>query len=160
LQGWKSSKSYDRISRPYQTGITPTKETILTPDKANALYLGALTMPVRDDDPDYPALVAGNFILGGGTLSSRIGTRVRQKEGLSSGPSSPFSADSLEANARLGITAIFNPINARKVEVAIAEEVERLAKDGVGSDELEQAKVGYLQQMQVRRANDTALAGM
>ena len=40
---------------------------------------------MRDDDPDYPALVLGNYMLGGGFLNSRLATRIRQKEGLSYG---------------------------------------------------------------------------
>ena len=36
--------------------------------------------PLRDDDPDYPALVMGNYILGSGTLSSRLGI-ARAPEG-------------------------------------------------------------------------------
>ena len=32
----------------------------------------------------------GNYILGSGTLSSRLGDRIRQKEGLSYGVSSSF----------------------------------------------------------------------
>ena len=58
---------------------------IVTPDKANAVYVAGMTFPMKDDDPDYPALVMGNYILGGGSLSSRLGDRVRQKEGLSYG---------------------------------------------------------------------------
>ncbi|MDB5348767.1 MAG: ptrA 4 [Planctomycetota bacterium] len=160
LEGWKSSKPFARIERPFQAGISAVKETILTPDKANAVFLGAMTMPIREDHPDYPALVAGNFLLGGGTLSSRIGNRLRQKEGLSYGASSSFSADSLDNNARLMITAIFNPANARKVEIGVAEELARLIRDGVEAAELNQAVAGYLQQQQVRRSSDPALAGM
>ncbi len=160
LEGWASSQTYARIERPYQDDIPPAKETILTPDKANALYVGVLSMPIRDDHPDYPALVAGNFILGGGSLSSRIGTRLRQKEGLSYGAGSGFSADPQDANARLMLNAIFNPTNAPKVEAGIADELARLVRDGVAAAELEEAKAGYLQQQQVRRANDAALASM
>lgn len=160
LEGWKSSVPYARIERPFQEGISPARETILTPDKANALFVAALTLPVRDDNPDYPALVAGNFILGGGSLSSRIGNRLRQKEGLSYGAGSGFSADALDANARLTINAIFNPANARRVETGVAEELARLVEDGVTPEELDEAKTGYLQQQQVRRSSDPALAAL
>jgi predicted Zn-dependent peptidase len=40
---------------------------------------------LRDDDPDYAALVMGNYIIGGGFLNSRLATRIRQKEGISYG---------------------------------------------------------------------------
>ena len=54
-------------------------------------------MPIKDDDPDYPALLAGNFILGGGALSSRIADRLRQKGGLSYTAMSMFAAEPTRA---------------------------------------------------------------
>ena len=56
FDGWKSSKSYAWIGRAYQPDLEPRHETVATPDKENAIYLAGLTMPIRDDDPDYPAL--------------------------------------------------------------------------------------------------------
>ena len=85
FDGWKAEKPYARIERPYQPDLKPERETILTPDKENAIYLAGLSLPIKDDDPDYPALLMGNFILGGGGLSSRIADRLRQKGGLSYG---------------------------------------------------------------------------
>ncbi len=160
LDGWKASKPYARIERPVTSPNDPVRDTILTPDKANALYLAGMTMPVRDDDPDYPALVAGNFILGGGALSSRLGNRLRQKEGWSYGAGSNFSADAQDARATLMINAICNPSNLAKVVVGVDEELQRLLKDGITAEELEQAKTGYLQSQRVRRASEQALVGL
>ena len=50
---------------------------------------------MRDDNPDFAALSLGDFILGEDTLTSRLGTRVRQKEGMTYGIGSR-----LEASAR------------------------------------------------------------
>src|SRR5208337_4629446 len=72
FEGWKNPQPYARVERPFQPGLKPTRETISTPDKANASYFAGLTLEMKDSDPDYPALVAGNYILGGGALSSRI----------------------------------------------------------------------------------------
>ena len=68
LEGWKAAKPYARIERPFQENVAPRRETIATPDKENAAYMAGLSMPIKDDHPDYPALLAGNFILGGGGL--------------------------------------------------------------------------------------------
>jgi zinc protease len=133
-------------------------QEIVTPDKANSTYLAGETFPIKDDNPDYPALVIGNFVLGGGSLSSRLGDRVRQKEGLSYGVGSMFGADSLDPRASLTIFAISNPENTKKVAVAVREEVDRLVKDGVTVEELEEAKRGYLDQQQVSRTRDSTLA--
>ena len=39
-------------------------EQILTPDKANAVYVAGLVFPMKDSDPDYPAMVMGNYRAG------------------------------------------------------------------------------------------------
>src|SRR5205085_4867850 len=127
-----------------------THERINTPDKANANYLAALNFPMRDDDADYPAMVIGNYIFGAGALSSRLGDRIRQKEGLSYGVSSGFSADPFDPRASLRINAICNPTNIEKVEKCVREELDRLLKDGVTEDELNKAKQGYLQSHAMR----------
>ena len=31
-----------------------------------------MNLPLRDDDADYPALMLGNYMLGGGFLNSRL----------------------------------------------------------------------------------------
>jgi zinc protease len=160
LDGWKAGMPYARIERPYQAGIKAERQTINTPDKANATYLAGLGLPMRDDDPDYPALVMGNFILGGGGLSSRLADRLRQKGGLSYSVASMFSASDLDTSARLMMFAICNPANMPKVEAAAAEELARWVREGVTKEELEKAKTGYLQQQQVSRSNDSALAGL
>jgi zinc protease len=160
LDGWKAQKPYARIERPAPMGLESVREMIATPDKANANYLAGLVIPLRDDAPDYPALVAGNFILGGGALSSRLGYRLRQKEGLSYGAGSQFNADSLDARATLMLNAICNPANLKKAIACADEELTKLLKDGVTAEELNEAKDGYLRQQQNRRANDQALTGL
>jgi len=42
----------------------------------------------------------------------------------------------------------------------VQEELDRLVSDGVTSDELAQAKKGYLEAREVGRASDQALTGM
>ena len=115
---------------------------------------------MRDDADDYPALVIGNFILGGGSLSSRLGDRVRQKEGLSYGVGSGFNASSLDKRASFYLYAITNPKNMPKVKTVILEELDLLLDTGITEKELTLAKQGYLQKGQVSRSRDSALAGL
>jgi zinc protease len=160
LTGWKAAKSYTRIASPITSELPGAQHKINTPDKANATYTAGLALPLRDDDPDYAALVMGNYIFGSGTLSSRLGDRIRQKEGLSYGVSSSFSASAFDQRASLTITAICNPANIGRVEKAAQEELDRLLRDGVTQDELDRARQGYLQSQKVGRSSDTALAGI
>jgi zinc protease len=158
LADWKSAEAYDRLRRSGDVKVSRRVETIATPEKANATYAAGTVFPMRDDDPNFASLVMADFILGGGTLSSRLGDRVRQKEGLSYGVRSNLNASPIDQRAALSIMAICNPANMEKVKVAIDEEVARLLKDGVTAEELELAKRGYLQQQEVARTDDASLA--
>jgi zinc protease len=158
LEGWTAGKPFARIERPFQENIQPRRESIATPDKENAAYLAGLNIPMKDDHPDYPAVLTGNYILGGGGLSSRLADRLRQKGGLSYTAMSMFQASPLDARAELMILAIYNPKNRDKVVTGVDEELERLVRDGVTAAELDRAKTGYLQELSVRRTSDMMLA--
>ena len=158
--GWKAAQPYARIASSVPAGLTGGRHDINTPDKANATYVAGVVFPLRDDSPDYPALVIGNYILGSSTLSSRLGDRIRQKEGLSYGVSSGLTVSPWDQRATLSIIAISNPKNVARVELAAHEELERLLRDGVTPEELAKAKEGYLQMRKISRADDQSLAGM
>jgi zinc protease len=160
LAGWKAAKPYARIASPVTGEPAGTQQKINTPDKANATYTAGLVFPLRDDDADYPALLMGNYIFGGGALSSRLGTRVRQQEGLSYSVGSSLGVSSQDRHASFNISAICNPQNIGKVEKAVKEELDRLLRDGVTKDELDKARQGYLQSLKVGRSSDNALAGL
>ena len=108
--------------------------------------------------PDTAALSLGNYILGGGALSSRLGNRVRQDEGLSYTIQSAFQTSSIDERSIFYIFAIVNPDNADKLNGVIREELDRLLKDGITEDELSQQKEGLLQKQQLQRTNDSSLA--
>lgn len=157
FSGWKSKQKYERVPNVYQ-GATAINQAIETPDKANAIYFAGTQLALRDDDPDYPALVLGNYMLGGGFLNSRLATRVRQKEGLSYGIGSQFSAGALDKVGSFMVYAIYAPQNLSKLEVAIKEELQRAISEGFTADELQAAKTGWLQAQQVSRAQDGELS--
>lgn len=158
FDGWKAEKPYARIELPVPPGVQPENARIETPDKANAIYVAGLLDAIKDSHPDYPALVAGNFVLGGGALASRIADRLRQKDGVSYTAMSVFSADALDAHATFMILAIYNPKNVDKVTKGVQEEIDRLLRDGMPAAELDRSTVGYLQQQQVQRSNDMLLS--
>ncbi|QDV29130.1 Protease 3 precursor [Planctopirus ephydatiae] len=158
LADWKSDQTYERISRTGSVPITAEVKRIQIPDKANAFYFGGAVMPMSDDHPDYPAMIVGNYVLGAGALSSRLGDRIRQKEGLSYGVGSAFRAGMLDQRATLSLYAIANPANMEKVNAAVNEELARLLKEGVTQQELDAAKQGYLQAQQVGRTEDPKIA--
>jgi zinc protease len=158
VKDWKSPTPYKRIPRPAKTDVAGAREVIETPDKANAVYLAGLALPLKDTDPDHVALEVGNFILGGAPLASRLSNRVRGKEGLSYGVGSQYFANPIDPAGGFMFFAIYNPENKTKVDRAISEEVDKILKDGITGDELEQAKTAYLKQLKGQRSTDPQLA--
>ena len=155
---WKSPKPYRRIPTLYHD-VPAIDEIIETPDKANATYRAAINLKIRDDNPDYPALVLANHLLGGGGLSSRLAQRVREKEGLSYSVSSFLSVSSRDDAGELGISAIFAPQNRDRISASMRDEVERVLAQGFTAEELENGKKGWLQSRQVSRSGDAFVTG-
>lgn len=157
---WKSDQSYERISDPANDQVAGERININTPDKSNAVYLAGITEKMTDEAPEYEAMLIGNYIMGGGPLSSRLADRVRKKEGLSYTAMSQFMADSQDEKAMYMMFMISNPTNTEKVVDTVAEEVTRMLDSGVTQEELENAKTGFLKNRQGSRARDGALAGI
>ena len=155
---WRAPEKYVRIPSLYQS-LPALNQAIETPDKANAIFYAGMPLQLRDDDPDYAAMALGNYMLGGGFLNSRLAVRVRQKEGLSYGVGSQFSASSLDKVGAFMVYAIYAPQNLARLETAIHEELRRAIKDGFTAEEIQAAKSGWLQSRQVNRAQDAELAG-
>jgi zinc protease len=155
---WKSPSGYTRIKQDFRA-VAPVNKSFETPDKANAFFVARMNVKVRDDNADYPALVLGNYMLGGGFLNSRLATRIRQKEGLSYGVGSSFNASALDESGSFFANAIYAPENADKLEAAFKDELAKLLKDGFTAEEVTAAKTGFLQRGQLSRAQDRELAG-
>ena len=158
IGNWKSPKSYKRIEKKH-FDVKPANDAIKTPDKANALFLAGLNVPMKDDEPDYAATWVGNYVLGGGAISSRLANRIRQKEGLSYGVGSGYNADPLDKVGGFSAYAIYAPENVDKLEKAFKEEIEKVVKEGITQAELDDAKKSIVQSRTVGRSNDKQLAG-
>ncbi len=156
---WEASQPYERVADPYREVDTVTLD-IETPDKTNAMMMAVTSFSMRDDDEDYPALVMANYMLGGGFLSSRLATRIRQQEGLSYGVASQIVAPPIDDSALFLTYAIFAPENADKVVAAYRDEVEKALEAGFTDEEFEAARRGYLDAQQNGRSQDRALASM
>jgi zinc protease len=158
LGDWKSPKPFVRIEEPYRA---PEKadQLIQTPDKQMAMIAVGQPLQLKEDDADYPALQLANFIFGG-SQSSRLWERLRQKEGFSYGTRSSVRASSLERNSLFVATAICAPQNAAKAMTALLEELGTLMSKGVMPDELQKAKQAYLARWQTSLAEDETVTGL
>ena len=155
--GWKSSARFERVMQPFKD-VAAENKALETPDKTNAFFVAGQNLPLSDEDPDYPALVLGNYMLGGGFLNSRLAVRIRQKDGLSYGVGSQFQASALDRSGSFTAFAIYAPQNEARLEAAFKEEIARALKDGFEGKEIAEAKSGWLQSRQVSRAQDAPLA--
>ena len=155
---WSSALPYQRLSERF-VEVEPIRKEINTPDKENGSYLAAMNLPLRDDDPDYPALMIANYLFGGGAgLNSRLMERVRQKDGLSYGIRSNLQASAIDRSGSFSISAIAAPQNLAKVVAAVKEEIDKVRQEGFTAQEVARAKSGYSQQRVQARSQDPALA--
>jgi zinc protease len=153
---WKNPAPYARIEKRYFERPALERE-LHTPDKANAVLRAGLNLRLRDDDPDFPALVLANQLLGGSS-TARLPQRIREKEGLSYSTYTWFSANPLDDAANFWVSAIFAPQNKARVEQAVREELQRALREGFGGDEVAAAKKGLLEARYLARTQDGALA--
>ena len=147
---------------PVVTEYRPVKATrvvIDTPDKENAIIVARSVFPINDTAPDAPALTVANWILGGGTgLSNRLIERLRQKEGLSYGAGSHVRIPAKGDNGSFVFRAIVAPQNMLQAEASARDVIAKAIKDGFTDQEVEEAKKGLLQAMQVARSQDDVVA--
>ena len=157
LGAWKSPKAYQRIALPYRANAA-ADEVIDTPDKEMAFVIVGSTLPVRDDDRVYPALTMLNYMLGGSS-TSRLFDRLRQKEGLSYGAGSRIYAHPIDQSGHFMAWAICAPQNMDKSLAAMQDEIRKLVKGGVGDKELDEAKKSYAKNWESRIADDDFVSG-
>ena len=157
LKDWSSPVRYERAVGKFFDVASVTK-TIAAKDKKSAAMAAGCNLPLQDNDPDYPALVIGNYMLGGGFLNSRMAARLRQKEGICYSVGTYVEADPIDKCGGFGSYAMYNPQNSDKLMAAYKEELDKLKKGGFTESELKDAVTGYLQSQNVSRSKDNILA--
>jgi zinc protease len=158
LADWNTSQPIERVPRDPHPDVPGGTDLINTPDKANAFLYSSQQYALDDSQPEFASLVLGNFILGGGSLSSRLGNRVRQQEGLSYGIRSGITPRARDGRVDFTLYAITNPENKDRLVAAIRDELDKIRSAGITEQELNEAKTAYLQAAKVRRASDGSLA--
>jgi zinc protease len=159
LDGWKSPRPYREVLAAFPNPpIAPVNEEFETPDKENAVFIAGMPIQMTDAHADYPALVLGNYLLGG-SASSRLFERIRVQEGLSYGVGSQFQASAQSDRAQFSANGTSAPQNAKKVEASFRDELAKVLRDGFAADELATGKTSWAQARQVGRADDGQLMG-
>jgi len=154
---WKSATPFKPVSVMLAAAAS-AKQTIETPDKANALFVAGQPFAMKDSDADYPALLLINYILGENPLDSRLPNRIRVKESLSYAVQSGVNVAALDRAGQWLTLAIANPTNVDKVNAAFFDEMGKVMKDGLSAEEIEKNRGAFLQRRSMARANDLMLA--
>ena len=153
---WRSPTPFERVRSRYFDRPAVENE-LLTPDKANAVLRGGINLRLRQDDPDFAAAVIAGYLLGGSS-TSRLPARVREKEGLSYSTFATLNTANLfDDAASFRVSAIFAPQNRARVEQAIREELSRALRDGFTAAEVRDAARSYLEQRKLARVQDRLL---
>lgn len=95
------------------------------------------------DNPDRYAVAVMNYILGGGSFTSRVTSKVRSDEGLSYSVGTRFETDSRD----LGVWFAFcqtKLATTHKAMRLMLDEVERIRQGKVDDEELNSAKDSYI----------------
>ena len=113
---------------------------LVTPDKANAVLRGGLNLRMRDDHPDFPAMVLANHLLGGSSTGARAGARAREGRPVLQHLHQLHLERASTSRPSFRVSSIFAPQNRARVESAIREELARAVRDGFSADEVEAGK--------------------
>ncbi len=153
---WKTPAPYQRIARR-EFNVAPVNQSIETPDKANAVYRAGLNLRLKDSDPDYPALLLGNYLFGGSS-DARLSRRIRETDGISYSVGSWLTASVYESVGEFGMRAILAPQNRVRLEAAVTAELRKVLENGYDEQELADGKRALLQAIRVARNSDATLA--
>jgi zinc protease len=126
-------------------------------DKATADVIIGLPGTLLRRDADYYAARIGNAILGQSTLSSRLGIRVRDLEGLTYGIGSVFYGASIVDGlwyARVSAA----PENVERAIASTLDELRRALEEGVTRDEVDDYVSSFVGSYKVGLATNSGIA--
>ncbi|MFJ7882538.1 M16 family metallopeptidase [Pseudomonas sp. NPDC096917] len=142
-----------KIAQPVEPKAGETH--IEFPSKQTQLLLAQLG--VGRDDPDYPALLLGNKVLGGGGFGTRLMTEVREKRGLTYGVYSNFSPMQARGPFMINLQtrAELSEGTLKLVQDILADYL----KNGPTQKELDDAKREFAGSFPLSTASNAAIVG-
>jgi len=156
LSAWKASGKAPTVN--YPPAPLPAKVVQLNPvlpGKTQAITLMGYRGIDRKDPRYYSSLVL-NEILGGSTLSSRLGTEIRDRQGLTYGIYSYFQAGRHPGPFLIQMQT--SPEDAQRAIASTRNLLQQIHKQGVTQDEVEAAKRSLTSSYTVSLANPDDLA--
>lgn len=134
----------------------PSSETVEMPDKANADVVLALPGALTRPDPRYLAAVLANSALGQSSLTSRLGVRVRDTEGLTYGIHSSFHATHLAGP--FVVTVTVKPESRDAAVASTLDEIRKFVREGLTEKEIADEKSSRVGKFKVDLASNAGIA--
>jgi zinc protease len=135
---------------------SPSSETVEMPDKANADVVLALPAGLTRPDPRYLAAVLANSALGQSSLTSRLGVRVRDTEGLTYGIHSSFHATHLAGP--FVVTVTVKPESRDAAVASTLDEIRKFVRGGLTEKEIADEKSSRTGKFKVDLASNAGIA--
>jgi zinc protease len=154
LTDWRSTDTPPFVYPP----VTATSAQTLTIDKP--ITQANITLGERGvarDNPDYYALQVMNYILGGGGFSSRLLDNIRTKAGLAYSVASFFTVNKSPGSFQV-VMQTKNESATDAIQRACSE-IERIRREPVTDDELQEAKLYLTGSFPLRLDTNVKLAG-
>jgi zinc protease len=133
------------------------EELVQLDDRPNLDVLLGHAAELRRGDPDEAAAVLANACLGQSTLTSRLGVRVRDREGLTYGVYSRFFA-TRELPGPWAIALMVSPGNLRRAVASCRDVLVDYLEGGPGDDELADERTAIAGAYRVALATNSGLA--
>jgi len=134
----------------------PGSQTVVMPEKASADVVLAQPADLVRTAPDYVACTLANSALGQSSLTSRLGVRVRDVEGLTYGIHSSFTAGKIPGPFTVTLTV--KPESRDAAVASTLDEIARFRKQGMTATELAHEKSSRIGKFQVDLASNAGIA--
>lgn len=135
FSGWKSAAVPEKTSNPKSEGARQNVFIDKNITQANIILGHA---GIDRGNPDYYAVYAMNYILGGGGFSSRLMQAVREEKGLAYDIHSYFSAHKYGGLFEVGVQT--KNASANEVISEVLKQIRQIREKGISDKELEDAK--------------------
>lgn len=147
--------------------LPPVATDVARADKTVVRFVGKSTsqthlrmghLSIKENDPDYPAMVLLNDILGGSSFRSRLFNDVRTKRGLAYSVGSSFRAGVREQ----GVLAMRAETKVESTQEAISRltaNMDQLRAQPVTDEELAEAKESFVNSFVFAFASPSAIVG-
>lgn len=155
LASWARGPNTELPSVPVPEA-SPVRETVVMPDKASADVVMLEPSTLLRADPAFLPCTLANSALGQSALTSRLGVRVRDIEGLTYGIHSSFHATHIPGPFVTTVTV--KPESRDAAVASTLDEIVRFLQTGLTEKELKEEKSSRIGKFQVDLASNAGIA--